>query len=137
MLLDQFHAVLLQVAQDPVQLDLVGRGHPEDGQRMVVLLPAHLEAEDAVLATALEDVVEHLRQQERIDDVSFELDVLVGAHRSLVLRAGLAIDASGSIRCRDRRRSTSMVLVTREVGRAVGPASVLCTPGSTLVGSRC
>ncbi len=52
-------------------------------RRMVVLLPAHLEAEDAVLSAAFEDVVEHPRQEERIDDVALELDVLVDAHWSL------------------------------------------------------
>ena len=60
---------------------------PGGGPGMVVLLPAHPEAQDAVLAAALEDVVEHPRQQERVDDVPFELDVLVDAHCPAVTRS--------------------------------------------------
>ena len=79
-LLDELHAVLLQIAQDLVQLLLGGRGDPKEGQRLVVLLRAHLEAQDAVLPAALEDVVEHPGQQQRVDDVPFELDVFVSVH---------------------------------------------------------
>jgi len=71
--------VLLEVSEDGIKVRFVGGRHPKDGEGVVVLLPPHLETKDAVLAAVLQDLVEHLRQEERIDYVPLELDVLIGA----------------------------------------------------------
>ena len=79
-LLHDLHPVLLQVAQDRVQLFLVGRGDPQEGGGLVVFVAAHAKPQDAVLGTVLQDLVEHPREQQRVDDMSFQLYVFVCSH---------------------------------------------------------
>ena len=72
--------MLLQVPQDALQVFRVVGGDAKEGRGMVVLVAAHAEPQNAVLTAALEDVVEHLGEQQGVDDVALELDVFVCTH---------------------------------------------------------
>ena len=83
-------AVVVDLVEDG--FELLGRvgADLDAGEAGVVLLLAELDVLDVVPAAARQDLVEHLGQQQRIDDVAGHLDVFdkgglhgpVGGHRT-------------------------------------------------------
>ena len=67
----------LDPLEEVLQLRLVPALDPQHRRRGIVGRVADLEIQDAVVAAQRQDVVEHLRQRERVDDVTLEANVFV------------------------------------------------------------
>jgi hypothetical protein len=70
--------VLVEPLDDGAELVLVGRGDHDARVRLVVLLHAERQLDDLVSGSQRDDLVERLRQRERVDDVALEDDCLRG-----------------------------------------------------------
>jgi len=79
-ILHYFDPMFLQGAQDGAQLGVVRSADAQEGERLVIFLASHPEAQDPVFPVPLEYVIEDSGQEQRVDDVAFELDVFVGIH---------------------------------------------------------